>query len=96
MSEKRRIDTIKLFANFLITGFFLSLYLKLVLNLDLPSGFVKLAHEGIFPVSVAIIGVVGFLSYKLFDWREDLKGIKSAAGAMIIWFLILLILKFLA
>ncbi len=80
---------------FVLTGIFLSVYLRWGLSASLPDAYLKLTDEGIFPVSVAIVGVSGFLAYKYFDFRRDLSGIKSAIGAMIFWFLILLVIKFL-
>jgi len=87
----------KLIINFLTTFVFITLGLAAYAKFVLQIPFYKqktLVSEGVFPYSVAITGIIGFLMFKYNDIRKDQAGIRGALGAMIIWFLWMLLLKF--
>ena len=65
--------------------------------MDVPPGrILKYAvSEGNFPRTVALTGIAGYLTYKYFDLKNRFVASKSALGAMFLWFLILLAVKYL-
>ncbi len=83
---------------FLMTFIFIAILLVaygLIMGMPATKMWKYWVSEGNFPQVVAISGIAGYLIYKFFDMKDDFIASKSAVWAMIIWFLILLAIKFL-
>ncbi len=80
-------------GTFLLIGLFVSLYGRMA-GMPWENMWKYWVSEGNFPQVVAITGITGYVTYKFFDLKGRLTESKSAAWAMILWFLFFLLIKF--
>jgi len=77
-----------------LIGILLSIYARIFWDMEPSRAFRFLTAEGNFPQSVAVTALTGYVIYKYFDMKDRLDYAAGAMAGMILWFLILLMLKF--
>lgn len=94
MRSRRGISLSALAGVWLLMAAALAVYSYAVMGMSPLDGWRYWAGEGNFRYTVLVVGGLGLLAYKGLEKHGGYRAQMAAIGAMLIWFLTLMALKF--